>query len=226
MGKLIVFEGIDGSGKSTQFQRMCTRLDHEGVAFQRLTFPQYKEPSSALIRMYLGGEFGENPGDVNAYAASTFFAVDRYASYAKVWREFYAGDGVILTDRYTTSNALHQGAKLPEHERVGFFKWLYEFEFSLLGLPKPDTVYYMDIPVQEALSRIQKRQSATGVATDIHERDSVYLQSCWTCGEEAANYYGWQKIRCLEGGIARSETEIHEEIYKNLRGKMEHRDER
>ncbi len=220
MGKLIVFEGIDGSGKSTQFRLMCRCFEQEGVAFSRLTFPQYQEPSSALIRMYLNGEFGEDPEAVNPYAASTFFAVDRYASYMKVWREPYNSGTVILTDRYTTSNALHQGAKLSEKKRHEFFRWLYEFEFGLMELPKPHIVIYMDIPAGKAAERIRDRQAATGTAADIHERNMAYLTECARCGEQAADYFGWHKVSCFKGGTARSEQEIHDEI-RNIIGKME-----
>ncbi len=218
MGKLIVFEGIDGSGKSTQFKIMCSRFENEGIAFNRLTFPQYQEPSSALIKMYLNGDFGENPEDVNAYAASTFFAVDRYASYIKVWRAHYHSGSMILTDRYTTSNALHQGSKLPEDKRSDFFKWLYEFEFGLMELPKPDVVIYMDIPVENAIERIKNRQAVTGGAADIHERDIDYLKKCRICGNQAADFYGWRKISCFRGQKARSEEDIHNEIYDILTG--------
>ena len=137
-GKLIVFEGTDGSGKSTQFRLLCERtLEREGRPFRRLIFPQYQEPSSALLQMYLNGEFGPHPSDVNPYAASTFYAVDRYASWKKVWGEYYRGGGLVLSDRYTTSNAVHQACKLPEPEWEGFFQWLYDFEYGKLGLPRP-----------------------------------------------------------------------------------------
>ncbi len=216
MGRLIVFEGIDGSGKSTQFKLICRRLEEEGVKFVKLNFPQYNEPSSALIRMYLGGEFGENPEDVNPYAASTFFAVDRYASFMKVWRDNYKSGSLILTDRYTTSNALHQGAKLPEDKRADFFKWLYTFEFELMELPRPDIVLYMDVPAETALARLKKRKIETGVTDDIHERDEKYLDECQKCGAVAAEHYGWRKIPCFSGGTERTEKQIHEEIYQTL----------
>ena len=132
-GKLIILEGTDGSGKSTQFARLCRRLDEDQTQYMQLRFPQYAEPSSALIRMYLGGEFGDKPSDVNPYAASTFFAVDRFASYVKLWREFYQSGGLVLSDRYTTSNAVHQAAKLPEAERVPFCRWLFDYEYRLMG---------------------------------------------------------------------------------------------
>ena len=135
MGKLIVIEGTDGSGKSTQFRLLTQRLNQEGKAFEQLVFPQYSEPSSALIRMYLGGEFGTHPGDVNAYAASAFFAVDRYASFQKVWGQYYKDGGLIVSDRYTTSNAVHQASKEPEEKRADFLAWLYDFEYDNLGFP-------------------------------------------------------------------------------------------
>ena len=137
MGKLIVFEGTDGTGKSTQFALLTKRLQSENIPFRRLQFPQYLEPSSALIRMYLNGEFGDDPNSVNAYAASTFYAVDRYASYQRVWKDDYAAGGLILSDRYTTSNAVHQGGKLEGAAREEFFSWLYDLEFCRMGLPKP-----------------------------------------------------------------------------------------
>ena len=218
MGKLIVFEGIDGSGKSTQFKLICRRMTDEGRGFMRVAFPQYNEPSSALIKMYLAGEFGEKPGDVNAYAASSFFAVDRYASYMKVWREYYLSGGLIITDRYTTSNAIHQGAKLPENERGAFFKWLYDYEFNLLGLPAPDMVLYMDIETDEAVRRLRRREAETSSEADIHEKDLSYLSSCQRAGAEAAAYYGWNAISCIKNEKPRSESEIHEEIYRLITG--------
>jgi dTMP kinase len=212
MGRLIVFEGIDGSGKSTQFKLLCERYERERKEFMRLTFPQYSEPSSALIKMYLAGEFGEDPNAVNAYAASSFFAVDRFASYIKVWRSYYKNGGTIVTDRYTTSNALHQGSKLPAGDRPEFFSWLYRYEFDLMELPKPDIVLYMDISAQKAAQRMRARETATGTNSDIHERDIEYLKKCSECGRMAANHFGWNTISCFDGDRPRSELEIHEEI--------------
>ena len=148
MGKLIVFEGTDGSGKSTQFELLAKRLEAEQIGFQRLRFPQYEEPSSALIRMYLGGAFGDDPEAVNAYAASTFYAVDRYASYQRVWKDYYQGGGLVVSDRSTTSNAVHQGSKVPEGERAELCRWLYDLEYDRMGLPRPDLVVLLDIPVE------------------------------------------------------------------------------
>ena len=218
MGKLIVFEGTDGSGKSTQFQRLCARLEEEGIPFQKLVFPQYSEPSSALIRMYLGGEFGSRPTDVNAYAASAFYAVDRYASWKKVWGEYYEKGGLILADRYVTSNAVHQASKVPEEEREGFFRWLEEFECDKLGLPKADLVLYMDMPTERAVELLRSRENATQTHADIHEVDTDYLKTCRSTALAAAEFYGWQRVSCVDGeGTLRPMEEIGDEIWNRVR---------
>ena len=216
MGKLIVFEGIDGSGKSTQFKMLCDRLVKEGRRFKQLVFPRYDEPSSALIKMYLAGDFGSDPGSVNAYAASSFYAVDRYASFIQDWREYYQDGGLILTDRYTTSNALHQGAKIIGNERESFFNWLYDYEFSLIGLPVPDLVFYMNIDPELAGSRLLRRQTETDTSADIHEKDMSYLMSCAESGEHAASRFGWYKVNCFVNDVERSKEDIHAEIYKRI----------
>ena len=217
-GRLIVIEGIDGSGKSTQFRRVCERLEADGIDFRHVVFPRYEEESSALIRMYLGGEFGNDPDAVNAYAASTFFAVDRFASYAKDWKEYYQNGGVILCDRYTTSNALHQGSKLDREEREKFYKWLYDFEFGLLGLPKPDGVFYMSVPLSLSLANMAARRKETGETGDIHENHNDYLEACLNAAGHAAEYFGWSVISCAdERGEMRPISEITDELYNKVR---------
>lgn len=217
-GKLIVLEGTDGSGKSTQFRRLCQRLEAEGRNFHRIVFPRYQEESSALIRLYLGGAFGEKPGDVNAYAASSFYAVDRFASYRQDWGDIYESGGLILADRYTTSNAVHQGSKVPEAEREAFFRWLYEFEYDRLGLPKPDLVCYLDMPTELSVDLLRNREEATNTKADIHERDSSYLAQCRTCAREAAEVLGWQRIPCADReGTLRTIEDIHGEIWSLVR---------
>ena len=218
MGKLIVFEGIDGSGKSTQFEMMCERLLSENRKFKRLVFPRYNEPSSALIKMYLSGDFGSNPDSVNAYAASSFYAVDRYASFVQDWREYYRNGGLILTDRYTTSNALHQGAKVPTDQREHFFKWLYDYEFNLIGLPEPDLVIYMYLEVEAAATRLRRRETETATNADIHENDMVYLGNSVESGKQAAELFGWHRVNCVINGTEREKEDIHDEIYKKVFG--------
>lgn len=211
-GRLIVFEGTDGSGKSTQFRRFCQAAEDRGLTYQKLVFPQYSEPSSALIRMYLGGEFGSHPQDVNPYAASAFYAVDRYASLKRVWGRFYEEGGLILTDRYSTSNAVHQAVKCSPAERPAFLRWLDEFEHDRLGLPRPDLVLYLDMPTQQAVQLLRSREAATHTQADIHELDTGYLAACRDCALEAARVLGWQVIPCMEGDRLRSIEEIHQDI--------------
>ena len=220
-GTLIVFEGTDGSGKSTQFARLCRRLEQEQADFRRLIFPQYREPSSALLRMYLNGEFGSHPSDVNPYAASTFYAVDRYASWKKVWGEYYRGGGLVLSDRYTTSNAVHQASKLPEAEWEGFFRWLFDFECGKLGLPLPDLVVYLDMPTEQAVENLRRRERETHTTGDIHEVDTAYLARCRRVAHKAAELCGWEKIACVDGaGKLRRPEEIHREIWRLVESKL------
>ena len=221
MGKLIVIEGTDGSGKSTQFKLLTERVAAEGKSFQKLVFPQYAEPSSALIRMYLGGEFGTNPSDVNAYAASAFYAVDRYASYKKVWGDWYEQGGLVLSDRYTTSNAVHQASKEPEEQQGEFLKWLYEFEYDRLGLPRPDLTIYLDVPTDFTEKMMRSREAATNTKADIHEQDLSYLATCRRTGRAAAAFYGWTVIDCVKDGAMRSIEDIHEEIYRYVTACLE-----
>ena len=221
MGKLIVIEGTDGSGKSTQFKALTDRLEKENTEFKTLVFPRYSQPSSALIRMYLGGEFGTNPSDVNAYAASAFYAVDRYASFKQDWGEWYEKGGLIVSDRYTTSNAVHQASKEPKETQGEFLHWLYEFEYDKLGLPRPDLIIYLDVPTAFTEKLMRHREASTNTHADIHEQDMSYLATCRETGRAAAAFYGWTVIECVRDGQMRSIEDIHEEIYRHVRQCLE-----
>lgn len=213
-GKMIVFEGTDGSGKSTQFKLLCDRVNREGKSFRQLVFPRYDQPSSALIRMYLGGEFGKNPGDVNPYAASAFYAVDRYASLKQDWGDYYQEGGLILTDRYTTSNAVHQGAKCSPEERPDFLRWLDDFEHNKLGLPRADLVLYLDMPTEKSIELLRSREASTHTKADIHELDTGYLSMCRKSALQAAEILGWTVIPCVnERGELRTIEEIHQQLW-------------
>ncbi len=216
MGKLIVIEGTDGSGKSTQFALLTQRMDQENRPFRRLVFPRYSEESSALIRMYLGGQFGTHPSDVNAYAASSFYAVDRYASYKQDWGKWYEEGGLVLSDRYTTSNAVHQASKEPAEKQAVFLNWLYEFEYDKLGLPRPDLVIYLDVPTDFTEKLMRSREASTNTKADIHEKDMAYLATCRQTGRAAAAHYGWTVISCVKDGQMRSIEDIHQEIYGHV----------
>jgi len=213
-GKLIVLEGIDGSGKSSQYRRICQRFEKDEIDYNHIVFPRYKEDSSALIRMYLSGRFGDKPEDVNAYTASTFFAVDRFASYREDWGKTYNEGGFILSDRYTTSNAVHQGSKLPAHELEAYFSWLSDLEYVKMGLPRPDLVIYLDVDIETSLRRMDKRQSSTNTTADIHEKDIEYLRCCLRTAEKAAEFYGWHRIAFEKDGQERDIDEKNDEIYR------------
>lgn len=217
-GKLIVLEGIDGSGKSSQYRRICRKLNADGVDYHHIVFPRYDKESSALIRMYLGGEFGTDPDSVNAYTASTFFAVDRFASYRSDWGKIYESGGVILSDRYTTSNAVHQGSKLPDSELPHFFDWLADLEYNKMKLPEPDLVIYLDTDINTSVSRMRRRETSTGTHADIHEQDIDYLSRCLHTADLACDFYGWNRIGFLdEKGCERNIDEKNEEIYSLVR---------
>ena len=215
-GKLIVFEGTDGSGKATQTALLCRELDRRGIPYRKLEFPRYKEESSALIRLYLSGAFGAHPDDVNAYAATTFFSVDRFASYRQDWGAFYESGGLVIADRYTTSNAVHQAPKLPGEERRAFLSWLFDFEYRLLGLPKPDRVVYLDLPTALSEQMMRRREEATHTHADIHEQDEAYLRSCRESAARVVDWCGWQRIRCDRDGRIRSIQDIHQEVLERV----------
>lgn len=216
MGKLIVFEGTDGSGKATQSRLLLERLRAEGVDCRPLTFPRYGEPSAAPVELYLRGALGDRPGDVDAYAASTLYAVDRYCSYKQDWGGFYEGGGVLVADRYTTSNAVHQASKLPRGERKAFLDWLFGFEYGILGLPEPTAVFYLDVPSELSERMLRAREAATHTAADIHERDMAYLRACREAGGQLVTDYGWQYVDCSDGGVMRRAEDIHEEIFRGV----------
>ena len=212
-GRLIVIEGTDGSGKSTQFARLCQRAEAAGIPFQRLVFPQYQEESSALVRMYLSGQFGTDPQDVNAYAASSFFAVDRFASYRKDWSRDYA-KGVVIADRYTTSNAVHQCSKLPRQQWESFLDWLFDFEYNKLGIPVPDCVIYLNVEPQVSQALMTARYSGDESKKDIHERDLAYLKHSREAAQYCAEKLGWLTVDCCRDGQMLPIEEIHKRIMR------------
>ncbi len=213
MGRLIIFEGTDGSGKSTQLELLRQRLAAKGTDFRTLTFPCYDKESSALVRMYLRGDFGSRPEDVNAYAASSFFSVDRYASFKQDWEADWQADRLILADRYTTSNAVHQGCKLEDEELPGFFDWLSDLEYGKMGLPEPDLVIYLDVDLETSLRRMRRREQKNHTSADIHEKDTQYLARCLHTADLACRHYGWQRIPFMKDGLEREADEKNAEIY-------------
>ena len=216
-GKLIVFEGTDGSGKATQSRMLCAWLTEQGIPYRNINFPRYGKPSAAMVQEYLDGNLGKKPGDVNAYAASMFYAMDRYASYKQDWGSFYEAGGLIIADRYTTSNAVHQASKLLKSERDAYLKWLFETEYGLLGLPEPDLVIYLDMPTEITERMMRQREQATGTHADIHEQDEVYLRNCRANAREIVKECGWSVISCAAMDEPRTPEDIHGEVYDKMK---------
>lgn len=215
-GKLIVVEGLDGSGKATQTALVCDCLEELGHKVKRVEFPDYREPSSALVKMYLNREFGSRPEDVNPYAASSFYAVDRYASFLRFWKKDYCSGATIVADRYTTSNAIYQMEKTPREEWNNYLAWLQDYEYGKLELPWPDLVVFLDMPTEISQKLLSGRYAGDEKKKDLHESDVEFLTRCRETALYAAEKMKWRIVNCSQGGQPRSIQAIHEEIRKLL----------
>lgn len=216
-GRLIVIEGLDGSGKATQAARLADALTGQGRDVKKISFPDYASDSSALIKMYLGGEFGSHPNDVNAYAASTFYSVDRYASYKTGWGGFYKSGGIVVSDRYTTSNAVHQCSKLPKEQWPAFLDWLFDFEYNKIGIPAPDCVVYLEVDPVVSQGLMTARYKGDESKKDIHEKDLAYLARSHEAADYCARTLGWTKVSCTEQGAMRSIEAIHADLLRAIK---------
>lgn len=219
MGKIFVIDGTDGSGKQTQFERLKERLNKDGVDYRVVSFPNYDSPSSSLVKMYLSGEFGENAKDISPYVASTFYAADRYATYIKEYKDYYENGGIILADRYTTANMVHQAGKIQdEKEREKFLRWLWELEFRIYELPVPSEVFFLKMPPNKALELIKDRQNkfTHQDKKDIHEKDENHIIDSFNAACDVAQKYNWYTVECVENGKLRTIEDINDEIYKEV----------
>jgi dTMP kinase len=212
MGKLIVIDGLDGSGKGTQSRLLTDYLTENGMPARRIDFPRHGKKSAALVDGYLAGELGGHPDDTGGYAAATFFGIDRYWSYRTEWGDDYKSGKIIVADRYTTANAVHQCSKMPKSEWNGFLDWLWDNEYVKLGIPKPDLIIYLEMRPDISRALIKSRAEKDGRQTDIHETDSGYLDRCYEAALYASRYLGWKKIVCYEGDSPRPITDIFEEV--------------
>mgnify|MGYP004689353545 FL=1 len=212
-GKLIVIEGLDGSGKATQTRILCSRLRELNFNVCKVSFPNYSEPSSSLVRMYLNAEFGKRPEDVNAYAATSFFAVDRYASFAKLWKSRYEKGQIIVADRYTTSNAIYQLEKLPKEEWKSYINWMEDYEYVKLGLPKPDLVIYLDMPIDVSQSFMSHRYRGKESCKDLHEKNVAFLKRCQESAMFVSDLLGWNIVKCSDGENPKLIDDIHELVF-------------
>ena len=223
MGKLFVIDGTDGSGKQTQFNKLAERLEQEGIDYMKLSFPRYDNPSSTLVKMYLEGEFGQNAKEISPYIASTFYAADRYASYKQEFGEYYNKGGIILADRYTTANMVHQAGKIQDKaEREKFLNWLWDFEFNLYGIPVPTEVFFLNMPPEYALKLMENRENKIthDMKKDIHERDKNHIIDSYNAACDLVDKYGWYEVKCVKDQKIRTMEDIHEEIFEEVRKRI------
>ena len=218
--KIIVIEGVDSSGKATQSRLLEEKLKKDKKSVISVEFPNYKSDSSSVVKMYLGGDFGTDPNSVSPYAASTFFAVDRFASVNGEWKHCFSNGNVVIADRYTTSNMVHQASKIPDiNEKSKFLDWLYDFEYNILSLPKPDLVIFLDMPVENARQLMKNRANKINNSSvkDIHESNEDYLNQSYSNACFVAEKYGWKRIKCAIDGKVRTIEDISEEIYEAVK---------
>lgn len=220
MGKLFVIDGTDGSGKQTQFEKLRERLDKENIEYRTVSFPNYESPSSSLVKMYLAGEFGKNAKDVSPYVASTFYAADRFATYKKEFEDFYNNGGIILADRYTTANMVHQAGKISDvNEREKFLNWLQDLEYNLYGIPRPTEVFFLDMPIEYSTKLMEGRENKIthDQKKDIHESDINHLKEAYQAACYVAKEYDWYTVKCIKDEKIRTIEDIHEEIYNEVK---------
>ena len=220
MGKLFVIDGTDGSGKQTQFEKLKERLEKDGVDYRTVSFPNYDSPSSSLVKMYLSGEFGTDAQEISPYIASTFYAADRYATFQTGYKKYYEDGGIILADRYTTANMVHQAGKIKDkEERDKFLKWLWDFEFKLYGLPVPTEVFFLNMPTEKALELMKDRKNKfdENAKKDIHESNEKHMKDAYEAACDVAKEYNWFEIKCMKDNKLRTIDDIHEEIYEEVK---------
>ena len=216
MGKLIVIEGTDSSGKETQTKRLFEKLEEKGLKVKKISFPNYDSPACEPVKMYLSGAFGEDAMKVNPYPVSTMYAIDRYASFKTNWEKFYNEDGIIVTDRYVTSNMVHQASKIKDlDEKKQYLNWLEDLEYEKMGIPRPDLVIFLNMPTEMAVKLMAERKNKiTGEEKkDIHERDKEYLRESHANACKIANTYNWKEIKCSDGERIKTIEEIGEEVF-------------
>lgn len=217
MDKIFVIDGTDGSGKQTQLEELCLALDADGISYAKFSFPRYDNPSSSLVKMYLGGEFGSDAQSISPYAASLFFSVDRYACYKTEMKSAIDEGKVVLLDRYTTANMVHQAGKIADRaERDKFLEWIYDLEFNILSLPIPTEIFFLDMPLEKSEELMRNRLNKINHETtkDIHESNREHLRAAYEAGVYVAKKYNWNYIKCCDAGNnIRTIDDIHKEIY-------------
>ncbi len=224
MGKLFVIEGTDGSGKQTQLTLLKDSLREKGIDFKEVSFPNYDSESSSLVKMYLRGDFGDDPKTISPYIASTFYAADRYATFKQGLMDYYNEGGIIIADRYTTANMVHQSGKIKDKvERKKFLDWLYEFEFGLYKLPKPDKVFFLNMPTEKAIELMKNRENkfTHEAKKDIHEKNPEHLKEAYEAACELVKDYDWKEVKCVKDDEIRTREDIHNEIWSEVEKELQ-----
>ncbi|MGN1316624.1 MAG: dTMP kinase [Acutalibacteraceae bacterium] len=209
-------EGLDGCGKTTQTELVCKRLERDGIEYRKIKLPDYESESSILVKKYLAGDFGKNAGDVNAYAASVLYAADRFASYTEKWKDEYLGGKLIFADRYTPANAIYQMTKLPKDQWDEYLDWLFDFEYNKIGIPAPDKVIFLDMPVAVSQRLMTERYQGDENKKDVHEANVAFLNACREAALYAADRCDWEIVSCAENGEPLCVEEINNTVYKIL----------
>lgn len=220
MGKLFVIEGTDSSGKQTQLEELKRRFEKEKIEYKSVSFPNYESNSSELVKIYLSGELAENPKEISPYIASTFYAADRYVTFKREYEKYYNNGGIILADRYTTSNMVHQAGKIEDaEERKKFLDWLWDFEFNLYGLPVPTQIIFLNMPTEYAIKLMKNRKNkfTNEEKKDIHERNLEHLKDAYNEALKVSKKYNWYEIKCIKDNRIRTIDDIHEEIFKEIK---------
>lgn len=194
-GKIIVFEGLDGSGKCTQSKLLFEYLKKRRENVHWESIPNYNSSSSSPIKMYLNKEITNNLYDINEYSTSSFFAVDRVINYFQTWKKIYENGSIIICDRYSTSNMIYQLAKTKKSKWDEFLEWVEDYEYNKLTLPSPDMVIYLKVPIKISQDLIKKRSSP-----DLYESNKDFLKKCSEAADYSSKKFNWNVINCSQNG--------------------------
>lgn len=220
MGKIIVIEGTDSSGKETQTKLLYERIKKLYNRTIKISFPNYESPACEPVKMYLAGEFGKDATKINPYPVSTMYAIDRYASFKQNWEKFYRDNYIIITDRYVTSNMIHQASKIEDRDKKEeYLKWLEDLEYEKIEIPRPDEVIFLKMPIDKAKILMEERKNKiTGEEKkDIHELNEEYLKKSYDNACLISKKYSWTEIECVENSKIKTIEQINNEIFEKVK---------
>ena len=220
MGKIIVIEGTDSSGKETQTKLLYERVKKIYDKTIKISFPNYDSPACEPVKMYLGGTFGTDATKVNPYPISTMYAIDRYASFKQDWEKKYIDDYIIITDRYVTSNMIHQASKIEDiKEKDEYLRWLIDLEYNKNEIPEPDIVIFLKMPIDKAKELMENRKNKIDGSEkrDIHEVNEDYLKKSYENATAISKKYNWCEIECVENNKIKSIERINDEIFFKIK---------